>query len=79
MKSMKFAQQPAIPQRVFAAVAFPLLLLALATNHNASAQTMLTPPITLSKLFRQAIINSKSRSVWIASLIKKSRLDNRHS
>ncbi len=51
MKSMKFAQQSAIPQRVFAAVAISLLLLALTTNYNASAQTVLTPPITLFQTF----------------------------
>jgi outer membrane autotransporter protein len=51
MKGIKFTQQPAIPSRIFAAAAFTVSLLALTTNHNASAQSVLTPPITFFQTF----------------------------
>jgi hypothetical protein len=47
----RYEKHDVCPQRVFAAVAISLLLLALTTNYNASAQTVLTPPITLFQTF----------------------------
>ncbi|HEY4783406.1 MAG TPA: hypothetical protein VIH54_16430, partial [Chthoniobacterales bacterium] len=48
---MTFAQKPALRRYVFAAVAISASLFALATNHNASAQTILAPPITFFESF----------------------------
>jgi outer membrane autotransporter protein len=51
MITMTFAQKPALRRYVFAAVAISASLFALATNHNASAQTILAPPITFFESF----------------------------
>jgi hypothetical protein len=67
-------QQPAIPQRVFVAVAFSLLLLPLTTNYNASAQTVLTPPITLFQTFPTSNNQLQVATSLDRILIKKSRL-----